>query len=184
MTSRTTAVLFAGAHSPLSATLEAAFLRDGIAVHHVGDASTLQPSAVSNVPRAVMHIVPLQLEGSELREYKRRIFAELGALVGAMPTRSQLLIVIDARALDPSVPSPASKIASTMSRLRAVAAQEHGSDITVNAVLLRGDLDDGTVAQRIWESMRKGTFPDTGFTVTDADMRHQSITSAIAEQCS
>jgi hypothetical protein len=184
MTTPTAAVLFAGAHSALSATLEAAFVRDGIDVHHVGDASTLDPSAASNVPRAVVFIVPPALDGGGLRDYKRRVSAELDGLVGAMPERAQIVIVVDVRGRDAGAPTPALKIETAMSRLRAMAAQERGSDVTVNAVLLRGGLDDGTVAQRIWETMRSGTFPDTGFTVTDADIRHQSITSAIAEQCS
>jgi hypothetical protein len=182
MTPPTTAVLFAGTHSPLSATLEAAFVRDGIAVHHVADASTLDPSTASNVSRAIVHIVPPALEGPEKHDYKRHVFADLAGLVGVMPARAQILIVVDTRHRD--APSPALKIESTMGRLRALAAQESGSDVTLNAVVLSGDLDDGTVAQRIWETMRSGSFPDTGFTVTDADIRHQSITSAISEQCS
>jgi hypothetical protein len=71
---------------PQAATLEAAFVRDGIAVHHVGDASTLDPSASSNVARAIVHIVPPPPDGGELRDYKRRMFAELDALAAAMPT--------------------------------------------------------------------------------------------------
>jgi hypothetical protein len=186
MNHQTTAVLFAGGRSPLLATLEAVFVRDGIAVHHVPDVATLADDtrAASTVTSAVLQVTPPTTHGPGLRDYRRRVHAELRGLVGAMPTPARILIVVDARHLDRASRLPDLRVEAAMSRLRAAAARERGADVTVNALVLRGTLDDGTVAQRVWAIMRSGSFPDTGFVVTDDDLRDKSIASAIAEQCS
>ena len=179
------AVLFAGRDSSLLPHLEAAFARDNIAAHHVNEPETLAASgaAGSNVTRAVLLVNPPSDQAHHLKAFRRLVFDKLRGLVAVMPEGSQILVVVDGR-VGAAVYRPEHRIESIMVRLRAAAAREEASAVMLNAIFLTGTVDDPTVAQRICEATCHGSFPDSGFLVFDEDVRHQSISSAIAEQCS
>jgi hypothetical protein len=183
---RPSAVLMAGGYSALSATLEAAFLREDILVHWVKEPESVDASSrpVSNLSRAVLQIALPANPGQEVTSFRRRTYEQLRGLAAVMPDGAVILVVVDARNRTTTDRPGARQIASIMTRLRAAVAREAGKTVTVNAVLHDGSVDDGTVAARIRDAMCAPAFPDTGFLVLDRDIVDQSIVHAIAEQCS
>ena len=176
-------MLIAGQRSPLTAPLEAAFIRDDIAVRRLASLDRMN-GEVTNVPRAVLQITPPAGRGAEIRAFRRLAFTQLQQLAAVMPQRASILVVVDGRHLATEPRMPAHRIEGTMLRLRAAAAQERGSAVTVNAIFLSGAVDCGTVAKRVWEAMRGGSLPDSGYLIDDEDIRDRSIAAAISEQCS
>jgi hypothetical protein len=186
VTATGSAVLIAGANSTLSAPLEAAFLRAGVAVHRINEPESLTAAGltVSNVPLAVLQVAVPVGHGQELRAFRNLVYEQLHGLVAVMPGRAKVLVVVDGRAPMLGGRPPAHSIGSIMARLRAAAAREDARSVMVNAVFLTGVIDDGTMAVRVREAMCTSSFPDSGFLVFDEDVRDQSIVNAIAEQCS
>ncbi|MCU1405495.1 MAG: hypothetical protein JWQ43_1798, partial [Glaciihabitans sp.] len=73
---------------------------------------------------------------------------------------------------------------ATIVAARAAAAQERGSSVMINALVLTATDGMEWVATRVATEIRRRSFPDTGCVVMDSDLGNRSITSAIAEQCS
>jgi hypothetical protein len=183
---KATATLLAGDVTWLSGPLEIELLREGVTVHRVAHAEELDAAgrSASNVSRAILQITPPAGRTHELRSFRTRVFAQLHGLIEVMPPGSHILILVHVSGATDSSTACVQFLEGAMMRLRAAAAQEYGSNVMLNAVLVSGGLDAVSVAQRVCEAIRARSFASTGFIVTDDEIGRQSINAVITEKCS
>jgi hypothetical protein len=182
----TTATLLAGDMTWLSGPLEIELLREGVTVHRVAHADELDAAgpATSNVSRAILQITPPVGRTSEQRSFRTRVFAQLHGLIEVMPPGSHILILVHVSGAMDSSTASIQFLEGAMMRLRAAAAQEYGSNVMLNAVLVSGGLDTKSVVERVSEAIRARSFANTGFIIADEEIGRQSINAAIIEKCS
>ncbi|MCU1405798.1 MAG: hypothetical protein JWQ43_2101 [Glaciihabitans sp.] len=171
-------VLLHGTPTTFTPVLVAALSRGSMLVHVDGSRVT------STTTRAVLQITLPGERARDRRGFRRDLRAQLHDLIRRMPDNARILIVAERSGTAPMARIPRYGLQAAMIAARAAAAQERGSSVMINTLVLSATDGMEWVAGRVAAEIRRRSFPDTGCVVMDSDLGNRSITSAIAEQCS